>query len=125
MLIQPQEMSWKFCSYEKTDSNLITSDWQILHKKENEDTSNETQAQYRALILDFCLPPAVYATMLIRELLKNDTSVANQIQMEKNATDIQNNSEAMDTVTKFEQNSDNIDQDNNISEEKSNQAAME
>ena len=40
--------------------------------------SAQLQGQWTALRLAFTLPPAQYATMLIRELMKMDTSVGAQ-----------------------------------------------
>lgn len=40
-----------------------------------------TEGKYRALRMEFSLPPSTYATMAIREVLKLDTSIKKQTQL--------------------------------------------
>lgn len=65
-------------NYTDQDSNLILSDIEKLNKV-SETTYDGT---LKSLVLNFFLPSSTYATMLLRELLKEDTSVGNQIALE-------------------------------------------
>ncbi|XP_061398916.1 pseudouridylate synthase 7 homolog [Musca vetustissima] len=86
LLIKPTEMSWEFRSYATPEDTLILSDFEKFKGKSLDDLKGKRGAdnenKYQALILDFCLPTAAYATMMLRELLKCDTSAAHQTAME-------------------------------------------
>lgn len=69
--------------HEETDA-LIQSDIEEL-RKQPVPTSSE-DGTLKALVLDFCLPSSSYATMALRELLKEDTSSANQCRIQQNET---------------------------------------
>ena len=86
LVVKPKDMSWEFRSYAKPQETLILSDLELLKGKKLEDFKEEGgENVYEALILDFCLPTAVYATMMIRELLKSDTSAAAQTLLQQAA----------------------------------------
>ncbi|TMW52189.1 hypothetical protein DOY81_002748 [Sarcophaga bullata] len=86
LVVKPKDMSWEFRSYAKPQETLILSDLELLKGKKLEDFKEKgAENMYEALILDFCLPTAVYATMMIRELLKCDTSAAAQTLLQQAA----------------------------------------
>lgn len=67
--------------YNTENDTLIRSDIEELNG-ETEPISIKDGSQ-KALILEFSLPSSSYATMALREILKCDTSVANQVQLQK------------------------------------------
>lgn len=87
LLLKPTEMSWEFRSYDSPEETLILSDFEVLKGKTLDDLKGKgcekaAESQFQALLLDFCLPTAAYATMMLRELLKSDTSAAHQTALE-------------------------------------------
>lgn len=46
----------------------------------------QLDGEFKALILDFCLPTATYATMLLREVFKGDTSASSQMKLESESS---------------------------------------
>ncbi|XP_050336811.1 pseudouridylate synthase 7 homolog [Bactrocera neohumeralis] len=83
LLICPRELTWKFRKYSTPEETLIASDWDRIAGKADKIENTEGTGDLKALLLDFCLPPSVYATMFLRELLKSDTSAAQQLKIEK------------------------------------------
>uniref|UniRef100_A0A034W3X6 Pseudouridylate synthase 7-like protein n=1 Tax=Bactrocera dorsalis TaxID=27457 RepID=A0A034W3X6_BACDO len=83
LLICPRELTWKFRKYSTPEETLIASDWDRIAGKADKIENSEGNGDLKALLLDFCLPPSVYATMFLRELLKSDTSAAQQLKIEK------------------------------------------
>lgn len=70
--------------YNVDTDQLIRSDVEEI-RGESEPKSIEDGKQ-KALILEFTLPSSSYATMALREIMKCDTSVANQVQLQQTAT---------------------------------------
>lgn len=83
LLICPRELTWKFRKYSSPEETLIASDWDRIAGKADNIENAEGTGDLKALLLDFHLPPSVYATMFLRELLKTDTSAAQQLKIEK------------------------------------------
>ncbi|KAJ6644347.1 Pseudouridylate synthase 7 like [Pseudolycoriella hygida] len=80
VLVKPKNVSWYFTKYNSDSDDLIQSDLEELRKEPP--PKNVEDGQFKALILDFCLPSATYATMLLREVFKGDTSASSQIKLE-------------------------------------------
>lgn len=94
--VVPSKVSWQVVRYSDATKPLIHSDMDIIQKKAafkeepgktlvsfllDEMLTNlllSSEGAYKALVLDFCLPSSVYATMALRELLKCDTSARHQ-----------------------------------------------
>ncbi|XP_034481080.1 pseudouridylate synthase 7 homolog [Drosophila innubila] len=83
LLIQTSDLKWSFRRYSTHEDTLIASDWEQLKNIEITPEPSESEGKYTALLLDFSLPTAAYATMLLRELFKQDTSTATQMQLEQ------------------------------------------
>lgn len=85
MIIQSSDLKWNFRLYNTPEDTLIASDWELLKGIPITPEPAEEEAKYMALLLEFSLPSAAYATMFLRELFKQDTSTATQMQLEKQA----------------------------------------
>lgn len=70
--------------YADQNDDLILSDYSRMMK--DPEIESKPDGQNTALVLDFNLPQSCYATMLLRELLKSDTSSANQMLLQKELT---------------------------------------
>lgn len=70
--------------YVDQNDDLILSDYSRMMK--DPEIQSNSEGKNTALILDFKLPQSCYATMLLRELLKSDTSSANQMLLQKELT---------------------------------------
>ncbi|KAI0238771.1 TRUD domain-containing protein [Lamellibrachia satsuma] len=76
LIIKPRDMSWQPYRYDDVTVPLVLSDAEQLDGAELAPEVKE--GKFRALKLEFSLPPSSYATMAIREVLKCDTSAAHQ-----------------------------------------------
>ncbi|XP_017042611.1 pseudouridylate synthase 7 homolog [Drosophila ficusphila] len=85
MIISSSDLKWKFRLYNTPEDTLIASDWELLKNIPVTPEPAEDEAKFMALLLEFSLPTAAYATMFLRELFKQDTSSASQTQLEKEA----------------------------------------
>uniref|UniRef100_A0ABK0LQZ0 Pseudouridine synthase 7 n=1 Tax=Rattus norvegicus TaxID=10116 RepID=A0ABK0LQZ0_RAT len=79
IIIRPQSVSWEVVAYDDPKIPLFNTDVDNLEGKPPPVFASE--GRYRALKMDFSLPPSTYATMAIREVLKMDTSIKNQTQL--------------------------------------------
>ncbi|KAH8326835.1 hypothetical protein KR067_005960 [Drosophila pandora] len=82
LIIQPSDLKWSFRLYNTPEDTLIASDWERLRNIPITEEPKEEEAKFMALLLEFSLPTAAYATMFLRELFKKDTSTAIQMHLE-------------------------------------------
>uniref|UniRef100_A0AAX7UCK9 Pseudouridylate synthase 7 homolog n=1 Tax=Astatotilapia calliptera TaxID=8154 RepID=A0AAX7UCK9_ASTCA len=79
IIIRPADVSWSVINYDDPRVSLVHSDFEKLENKPAPVFNKE--GKYRALRMEFSLPPSTYATMAIREVLKLDTSIKKQTQL--------------------------------------------
>ncbi|KAG7455787.1 hypothetical protein MATL_G00244800 [Megalops atlanticus] len=79
IIIRPQDVNWEVSHYDDPRISLVHTDLEKLEDKPPPVFNKE--GKYRALRMEFSLPSSTYATMAIREVLKMDTSIKNQTQL--------------------------------------------
>ncbi|XP_067915389.1 pseudouridylate synthase 7 homolog isoform X2 [Heterodontus francisci] len=79
IIIHPQNVTWQILVYDDNKIPLVRTDVEKLEGTPLSEFSKD--GKYKALKMDFSLPPSTYATMAIREVLKMDTSIKNQSQL--------------------------------------------
>ncbi|KAF7649313.1 hypothetical protein LDENG_00143520, partial [Lucifuga dentata] len=79
IIIRPSDVSWEVIQYDDPRISLVHTDVEKLEDKPAPVFNKE--GKYRALRMEFSLPPSSYATMAIREVLKIDTSIKKQTQL--------------------------------------------
>uniref|UniRef100_A0A673BVR8 Pseudouridylate synthase 7 homolog n=1 Tax=Sphaeramia orbicularis TaxID=375764 RepID=A0A673BVR8_9TELE len=79
IIIRPSDVSWSVIHYDDPRISLVHNDFEKLENKPAPVFNKE--GKYRALRMEFSLPPSSYATMAIREVLKLDTSIKKQTQL--------------------------------------------
>ncbi|XP_051548690.1 pseudouridylate synthase 7 homolog isoform X1 [Myxocyprinus asiaticus] len=79
VVIRPSDVSWELIQYDDPRVTLVHTDVEKLESRAAPVYLKE--GKYRALKMEFSLPSSTYATMAIREVLKMDTSIKNQTQL--------------------------------------------
>ncbi|KAJ8874721.1 hypothetical protein PR048_025587 [Dryococelus australis] len=76
LVVRPDYMSWKALRYSSPDDTLILSDVEQLRLVET--PRDNPDGEYKALVVEFMLPPSCYATMALRQVMRQDTSAGFQ-----------------------------------------------
>ncbi|CAH1986061.1 unnamed protein product [Acanthoscelides obtectus] len=71
-VIQKPDITWKIMFYNNPTDDLIRSDFDELRGLP--EPKSVENGKYKALLIEVTLPTSSYATMLLREILKTDTS---------------------------------------------------
>lgn len=94
LLVKPNNTSWYFMKYNQETDTLIRSDLEEIRGCPK--PQSFADGLLKALILEFDLPTASYATMALREITKTDTSTAYQIHLQQKSNLKQNDKEILD-----------------------------
>ncbi|KAL5517364.1 hypothetical protein EMCRGX_G002901 [Ephydatia muelleri] len=84
LVLKPENVQWRSFDYDDIMQPLILSDLDTLEAKPA--PVSLPGGQYRALSVEFSLPPSSYATMAIREVLRMDTSSHHQAQLDTSSS---------------------------------------
>lgn len=119
LISKVQNLSWKTVKYNDPNDNLIRSDLEELNgEEEPQDAPGKKRkliksthqiiilfldGKYTALIVDFCLNSSCYATMVLREILKMDTSNASHSKLNNYHETIKPKDEPKATTSDFPQ----------------------
>ncbi|XP_041349931.1 pseudouridylate synthase 7 homolog isoform X2 [Gigantopelta aegis] len=76
MIITPSNFTWKMYRYDDYLVPLVLSDKDVMEKQP--EPVSVQDGKFRALVMELTLPPASYATMALREVLKTSTSASFQ-----------------------------------------------
>ncbi|XP_014255801.1 pseudouridylate synthase 7 homolog [Cimex lectularius] len=76
----PENLTYKIVKYSSHDDDFILSD---LDKMKNITLKSSQEGQYKAVLLNFNLKSSSYATMLMRELMKFDTTLSTHAKWSK------------------------------------------
>lgn len=74
LVIRPRDVTWQLVRYDTLTTPLTTTDLERLQGTANTAEVAST-GQYKALRLEFTLPSSCYATMCLRELTKQSTTI--------------------------------------------------
>jgi len=77
----PKDFEWSLLRYNDRQQQLVLTDWDVLQGKPPVESTPD--GRLRALRVSFTLPPSSYATMVLRELFKTETSSAFQANLSK------------------------------------------
>lgn len=72
MIVRPDHLTWETVSYDDPTVSLVHTDYDRMTAVS--EPVPVSDGQYHALKMKFDLPSSSYATMLVREILKTDTS---------------------------------------------------
>ncbi|XP_014273561.1 pseudouridylate synthase 7 homolog isoform X2 [Halyomorpha halys] len=68
-------LEWKIVEHSDFDEDLVLSDFDKVEEKLLKE-ADISDTKIKSLIMDITLPPSTYATMVLREVMKTDTSVS-------------------------------------------------
>lgn len=73
IVVKPESLKWEIASYDDPTVSLVETDYDLMMGA-SKPVVPCSDGKYKALKMEFTLPSSSYATMLVREILKSDTS---------------------------------------------------
>lgn len=83
LIVRPEHLTWQLIRHATDTDNLIRSDLEEMKGEPAVESVEDGALQ--SLLVQFQLPSSTYATMVLREILKEDTSPANQSKLAQEA----------------------------------------
>ena len=81
IIVKPYNIKHTITTYDDFCVPLIQTDLDVINGKEPPEI--DMTGKYKALKVEFTLPPSSYATMVVREITKLDTSTFQNMKLNK------------------------------------------
>jgi tRNA pseudouridine13 synthase len=74
ILASAADLNWKFLRYNDAGAKIVLNDREKLQGNVESGVQQQEQGNFLGLVLEFSLRSSIYATMLLREIIRNDTA---------------------------------------------------
>jgi len=93
LLARPRDLEWKILRHTDEREELSYTD---LNKLQQDPQGSYDTGAHKSLQIDFTLPSATYATMMLREVMKTSTAASYHVNKEQTSNTVDNTNETLD-----------------------------